>query len=192
MTTKCHACAVPLTHGAHTFESDGKQWHCACLIRSLQGEVSVLRERYEALRPHVSDRSVLRGLCGFAGVAEHEGMHDHDDDARAALDWLRQTAGWKSVEDIERERKLQRDTLAAILSRVPSVRTPAVGISSDGVLQASWSFVDVPGLVFTLSIPPDGRIEWFYRDAATDIVRGSGDPVSTLPDEAIDLLAAAF
>ncbi len=29
---KCAACAVPLVYGAHTFEQDGKQYHCACLL----------------------------------------------------------------------------------------------------------------------------------------------------------------
>ncbi len=38
-------------------------------------------------------RSVLRGLCRFASVAECEGEHDGDEDRRAALDWLRQVAG---------------------------------------------------------------------------------------------------
>lgn len=91
---KCHACGVPVHRGS-AFEHDGHMYHVPCLVRSLQGEIEVLRGLYEALRPHVSDRSVLRGLCGLADVAEHEGHAKHED-ARNALDWLRQAAGWKS------------------------------------------------------------------------------------------------
>jgi hypothetical protein len=90
---KCTACAVPV-HPGSVFEHEGKPYHVPCLVRSLQGQVDAITERYEALRPHVSDRSVLRGLCHFADVAVGEGQHDTCEDGRAAMEWLRQTAGW--------------------------------------------------------------------------------------------------
>lgn len=92
---KCAACAVPLNVGAHTFEQDGKQWHCACLLRSQRGEIEVLRRLYEELRPHVSERSVLRGLCRLAQIASGHDRLSHDQDVAAALEWLHQTAGYK-------------------------------------------------------------------------------------------------
>lgn len=94
---KCTACAVPV-HPGSVFEHDGRPFHVPCLVRSLQGEVDVLREQYETLRPHVSDRSVLRGLCRFAAawVAERR---NRDEDCNSAFDWLRQTAGFRE-EDI--------------------------------------------------------------------------------------------
>lgn len=92
---KCHACAVPI-HGL-PWNHEDRPYHVACLVRSLQGEIDVLREQYERVRPHVSDRSVLRGLCAFALVAEWERgsrQRPPNEDERAALDWLQEAAGW--------------------------------------------------------------------------------------------------
>lgn len=91
----------------------------------------------------------------------------------------------------------QRSTLLAILDRArarqPSLRRPAVGVSSDGLLNASWSFIDTPGRVFSLEIQRDGAVDWFYRDAATDTSRGSDDELPhELPEEALLLLTAGF
>lgn len=91
---KCHACAVHI-HRGDEFTHNGHPYHVPCLVRSLQGQVDAITECYEQLRPHVRDRSVLRGLCRFADVAETEGQHDQDEDCCAALDWLRQAAGWE-------------------------------------------------------------------------------------------------
>lgn len=51
---KCTACAVPV-HLGSIFEHDGRPFRVPCLVRSLQGEIDVLREQYERVRPHVSD-----------------------------------------------------------------------------------------------------------------------------------------
>lgn len=98
---KCHACDVPIHRGSEFVHND-RPYHVPCLVRSLQGEVDAIREQYERLRPRVSDRSVLRGLCGFADVAECEGQ-TQGEDARNAQDWLRQVAGWKSEDDLDAE-----------------------------------------------------------------------------------------
>jgi len=92
---------------------------------------------------------------------------------------------------------VQRDALVGTWDearrRQPALRRPAVGSSKDGVLQVSWSFHEGPERVFTLDIDRDGGIEWFYRDAQTGLLRGSGDePVRMLPDEALDLLTSGF
>jgi hypothetical protein len=91
----------------------------------------------------------------------------------------------------------QRSRLLSILDRArarqPSLRRPAVGVSSDGLLNASWSFIDMPGRVFSLEIQHDGAVDWFYRDAATNTSRGSEDELRhELPEEALLLLAAGF
>jgi hypothetical protein len=91
----------------------------------------------------------------------------------------------------------QRSTLLSILDRArarqSSLRRPAVGVSSDGLLSASWSFIDTPGRVFSLEIHRDGAIDWFYRDAATDTSRGSEDELPReLPEEALLLLTSGF
>jgi hypothetical protein len=91
----------------------------------------------------------------------------------------------------------QRSTLLSILDRArarqSSLRRPAVGVSSDGLLTASWSFIDMPGRVFSLEIQRDGAVDWFYRDAATDTSRGSEDELPhELPEEALLLLTAGF
>lgn len=91
----------------------------------------------------------------------------------------------------------QRSTLLSILERArarqPSLRRPAVGVSSDGLLNARWSFIDMPGRVFSLEIQHDGAVDWFYRDAATDTSRGSEDELRhELPEEALLLLTAGF
>lgn len=93
--------------------------------------------------------------------------------------------------------ELQRATLLAILgraqSRSPSVRRPAVGISSEGALQASWAFEDLPARAFTLEILRDGTIEWFYGDGTSGLTCGTGDePEHDLPDDALELLVGAF
>lgn len=78
-------------------------------------------------------------------------------------------------------------------ARQPSLRRPAVGVSEDGLLNASWSFIDTPGRVFSLEIHRDGTIDWFYRDTATDTSRGSEDALPhELPAEAFELLVAGF
>jgi hypothetical protein len=78
-------------------------------------------------------------------------------------------------------------------ARRSSLRRPAVAVSEDGSLSASWSFVDLPGRVFSLQIHPDGAIDWFYRDVATDTVRGSEDALPhELPVEALELLVVGF
>ena len=92
---------------------------------------------------------------------------------------------------------VQRSTLLSIWDRArarqPSLRRPAVGVSDDGLLNASWSFIDMPGRVFSMEIQRDGAIDWFYRDAATDTSRGSEDELpNELPAEALELLAAGF
>lgn len=91
----------------------------------------------------------------------------------------------------------QRSMLLSVWDRAlalqPSLRRPAVGVSEDGLLRASWSFVDTPGRVFTLDIHRDGALEWFYRDAATNTSRGSEEvPPLELPAEAFELLVAGF
>lgn len=90
-TPKCTACAVPIR--GMPWNHNDRPYHVACLVRSLQGEIDVLRERYEAIRPHVSDRSVLRGLSQFAALWV-ERRRDRDEDCNAAFDWLRQAAGF--------------------------------------------------------------------------------------------------
>jgi hypothetical protein len=91
----------------------------------------------------------------------------------------------------------QQTALLAIweraLLRQPLLRRPAVGVSPDGLIQASWSFQEVPGRVFTLEIHRDGTLDWFYRDPAAGIVRGTDDEATTeLPDEALQFLADGF
>lgn len=91
----------------------------------------------------------------------------------------------------------QRSTFLSILDRArarqPSLRRPAVGVSSDGLLSASWSFIDTPGRVFSLEIHRDGAIDWFYRDAATNTSRGSEDELPReLPEQAFLLLTSGF
>lgn len=97
--SKCPACAV-LVHAPDPIlrVHEGRIWHNACLIRSLEAERDAVRALYEGLRPHVSDRSVLRGLCAFADQAIDGGYADpeHDEDCRNAMAWLKQAAGWKS------------------------------------------------------------------------------------------------
>lgn len=92
---KCPVCALA-TLRTLSREHDGRMWHTSCLIRSLEAERDAVRALYEGLRPHVKDRSVLRGLGRFADLALDSGHVDlsHDEDARHALDWLRQVAGW--------------------------------------------------------------------------------------------------
>lgn len=92
---KCAACAVVLLETLAR-EHDGQHWHTPCLIRSLQAELDTMRRLYEGLRPHVSDRSVLRGLSRFADLALDSGHVEleRDEDAKNALDWLRRAAGW--------------------------------------------------------------------------------------------------
>lgn len=53
---KCFGCGVRLNVGAHTFKLDDKEWHCACLLRSQEGEVRVLNERYDE---HRAQRAAL-------------------------------------------------------------------------------------------------------------------------------------
>jgi hypothetical protein len=91
----------------------------------------------------------------------------------------------------------QRATLLAIwdraLSRQPAMRRPAVGVSAEGVLLASWAFADIPGRTFTLEILRDGSLAWFFRDRTTGNVHGTSDePERYLPDDALELLASNF
>jgi hypothetical protein len=78
-------------------------------------------------------------------------------------------------------------------SSTPWQRRPAVGLSVDHELHMSWAFEDLPGRSFTISILPDGRVDWFYRDANSGRVDGTADePTHGLPKRGYDLLAAAF
>jgi hypothetical protein len=91
---------------------------------------------------------------------------------------------------------VQRDTLLSIWerarSRQPALRRPAVGFSTDGSLQASWSFKDSPKTL-TIEILRDGGVEWFFRDNMIGRTEGSGEePERELPDSAIELLSANF
>jgi hypothetical protein len=91
----------------------------------------------------------------------------------------------------------QRDALLSVWERAlsvqPLLRRPAVGTSTDGILQVSWSFSVIPGRVFTIEIHPTGGIEWFYRDAAAGTALGSDeDLLPALPAEALQLLADGF
>lgn len=77
-------------------------------------------------------------------------------------------------------------------SRQPAIRRPAVGFSSEGTLEASWSFKDSPH-TFTLEIHRDGTCEWFFRDSNTGRISGTADTSEReLPAEAIELLATNF
>lgn len=93
----CAACGVTI-HPHGVYRHSGKSWHPPCLVRSLQADLDIVREKYERLRPHVSDRSVLRGLGRFADHALESGRLELgikvDEDAQNAIDWLRQAAGW--------------------------------------------------------------------------------------------------
>lgn len=97
--SKCPACAVRILAPdpiARVYE--GRVWHTACLIRSLEADRATASELYERLHPHVRDRSVLRGLCRFAEAAlDHPAMsHDlkRNEDCHNAMAWLSQAAGW--------------------------------------------------------------------------------------------------
>ena len=88
----------------------------------------------------------------------------------------------------------QLNTLASIWKRArdltPDLRSAATHVHEDtGALCASWGFTDIPGYAFTLEIHTDGSVEWFFKGA---MVYGSEDPVDTLPDEAVVLLATSF
>jgi hypothetical protein len=78
-------------------------------------------------------------------------------------------------------------------SRQPALRRPAIGFSSEGTLEVSWSFKDSPAHTFTLEILRDGGCEWFFRDSTTGHSDGTIDtPERELPVKAIELLAANF
>lgn len=49
----------PLDNGAHTFQHQGKSWHCACLLRYQRGEI-------EALLKYTDD---AKRACGDERVA---------------------------------------------------------------------------------------------------------------------------
>lgn len=53
---KCTGCAVPLNVGAHTFELDGKPWHCACLLRYQRSEIDVLHKRIDELKAKLASQ----------------------------------------------------------------------------------------------------------------------------------------
>lgn len=75
--------------------------------------------------------------------------------------------------------------------QVPRLRRPVAGRSDQGRLTLSWAFVDVKGVTFTIDIERDGRVDWFYRNAADGQVSGTADePEDELPEEAVLLLAA--
>lgn len=79
------------------------------------------------------------------------------------------------------------------IRRAPRLRRPAVGLSGDGHLQASWSFTDVPGRAFTIEIDREGSVDWFFRDAEAGLLEGADDELpSHLPAQAFDLLVQAF
>lgn len=148
----------------------------------------------------------------FTGRMSKEATPLYDGTARAlrlhalpkpvAIDF--ESARWFSFLDALKDRasagsvsSAQRSTLLSIWERAvrrqPSLRRPAVGVSADGNLRASWSFTDAPGRVFTLEIRTGGEVDWFYRDPMTGTSCGSGD-VSTheFPAEALDFLATNF
>jgi hypothetical protein len=79
----------------------------------------------------------------------------------------------------------------AATERAPALRRPAVTVS-DETVDLSWSFVDVPGMVFVVHILPDGRLDWFYRDPARTLGADEGDEPRELPSDALEALAAAF
>lgn len=93
--------------------------------------------------------------------------------------------------------RLQRERFLAIwheaTRREPSLRRPAVGVSGDGHLQASWSFTDTPGRVFTIEIHPGGLVDWFFRDPSAGVLEGADDELSAaLPAEAFAFLVSTF
>lgn len=76
-------------------------------------------------------------------------------------------------------------------ARQPALRRPAVGFTDDGILQASWSYEDLPASTFTVDILPDGRIDWFYRDGI--VTEGSDEALEReLPAHALTWLADNF
>jgi hypothetical protein len=71
----------------------------------------------------------------------------------------------------------------------PGLRRPSVGRTEDDRLHLSWAFADRPGVVFTVDIEPDGRIDWFYRNATEQSIDGTEDePEADLPEKALRLL----
>ena len=166
-----------------------------------------IRERSTRPRvPETAVESTERVLTTAAEIydatARALGLHALPRPVRVAIDL--ESERWSSFLDVLKARvsegsvtMAQRSTLLSIwecaLRRQPSLRRPAVGVSLDGLLQASWSFADAPGRIFTLEIQRDGEVDWYYRDSATGISRGSDDVLTAeLPADAYELLAAGF
>jgi tetratricopeptide (TPR) repeat protein len=81
------------------------------------------------------------------------------------------------------------DTWSRIRQALPDIRRPAVGRTEEARVALSWSFADRPQVVLTIDIEPDGRVDWFYRDAERGVVRGTEEePEAALPEEVIQLL----
>jgi hypothetical protein len=82
-----------------------------------------------------------------------------------------------------------RDIWRRIRARFPEVRRPGVRCL-EGQIHLGWSFGDRPGETFTVDIMPDGRVEWFYRNAAKGLVAGTDEePEEDLPEVAFSLFA---
>lgn len=73
----------------------------------------------------------------------------------------------------------------------PTLRRPAIGPTQDDQLHLSWSFADRRGVTLTIDLERDGRVDWFYRNAADGVVLGTKEGSEPdLPGEALPLLAA--
>lgn len=173
--------------------------HVSFVDLSIRGAAERARYR-RTMSGDIATRGSNEATARYDATARAIGLHPlpkavaiGDESARwfAFLDTLEARVAAGSVSSA------QRSTLLSILDRArarqSSLRRPAVGVSSDGLLTASWSFIDTPGRVFSLEIQRDGAVDWFYRDAATDTSRGSEDELPhELPEEALLLLTAGF
>lgn len=166
---------------------------------SIRGAAERARHR-RIMSVDIATRGSNEATARYDATARAIGLHP----LRKSVAIDNESARWSAFLDMLEARvaagsvtSAQRSMLLSIWNRAcamqPSLRRPAVGVSEDGLLNASWSFIDIPGRVFSLEIHPDGAVDWFFRDTATDTSRGSDDaPPHELPAQAFEFLAAGF
>jgi hypothetical protein len=139
-------------------------------------------------------------VARMSGKASRRTFRLHPLPRPVAID--QESARWSALLDMLEQRTaegaLTMPQKAAFLhvwekatGRISTLRRPAVGLSDDGILHASWSFADLPGEVYTLDVMRDGSLEWFYRPKSGP-ASGSDEPTAELPERALVPLAMCF
>lgn len=81
-----------------------------------------------------------------------------------------------------------RRSMFVVCDREPNIRIPAMGPTEDGSFAWSWAYTDKPGEL-CVEFYTDGSLDWSFCDHESIRPRGSEEPVTTLPEECLELLS---